>query len=360
MRLLLAGAAVCGAFGMQAQQTRVLTADKSNEYGLVYTLPVTGLRMELTAVHESAHRGPFYQYAAKYLGDASPVTADSESWWLESVRVAPYGAADTETQYLMQLKPGSVTTITVAEDGMLLAINGPAPEMAEWKPTPTGRPMPDAQALLKEYLKYVTPDFVACKSTAMQAKMLAETLMEVRDARLSLTRGTADTMPTDGKQLELMLNSLEKQEQALTAAFAGVRLSERVSKVYETVPEGNGRTVLCRISDFDGFTTPDDLSGRPVYLNIEATGEVALPVDAKGEEKKLPKDAVVYNIPGAAQVTLSDGRKTMYDSELQFAQFGVQFGLVPTLFSDKREPYSATFNPVTGAVVEINALESLK
>ena len=51
--------------------------------------------------------------------------------------------------------------------------------------------------------------------------MLAESLMEIRDSYLSLTRGTADNMPTDGRQLELMLNSLHDQESALTAAFTG-------------------------------------------------------------------------------------------------------------------------------------------
>lgn len=41
--------------------------------------------------------------------------------------------------------------------------------------------------------------------------MLAESLMEIREAKVSLTRGTAETMPTDGRQLELMLESLRHQ-----------------------------------------------------------------------------------------------------------------------------------------------------
>ena len=46
-----------------AQQTKLLTAEKHNEYGLVYTLPVTALDIEVTAVREVMKAGLYYQYA---------------------------------------------------------------------------------------------------------------------------------------------------------------------------------------------------------------------------------------------------------------------------------------------------------
>lgn len=78
---------------------------------------------------------------------------------------------------------------------------------------------------------------------------------------------------------------------------------------------------------------------------MTVTREGELPVDAKGEEKKLPKDAVIYNIPGAAKITLSYAGKTLWSGEVECAQYGVQFGLAPTLFSDKKARSFATFNP---------------
>ena len=38
---------------------------------------------------------------------------------------------------------------------------------------------------------------------------------------------------------------------------------------------------------------------------------------------------------------------------MDFAQFGIKFGLAPTLFSDKKAPSFAVFDPATGAVREI-------
>lgn len=358
MMALLLTALMIPAAGL-AQQTRVLTADKSNEYGLVYTLPVTALHIELTAKKSVERRGPFYQYAKKYLATDKVVTEDSQQWQLTAGSLSTYGVADPETQYLIQLKPGAVTNICVDKNGMLLAINQKveAPEVVSEVSSPISvmeRHIDPA----KEYLQYVDEDFIASQSLAKQAQMLAESLMEVREAKIALTRGTADPMPTDGHQLELMLNSLDRQEKALTAAFVGETWTETQSRFFDAVPEGNGKTILCRLSDFDGFVDAKDLSGEPIAITVEVVTEGALPVDARGEEKKLPKDAVIYNIPGSAAIAISANGKEVVSGEFRFAQFGVAFGLNPLLFSDKKDPYSALFDPATGALLEINAISS--
>ena len=335
-----------------AQQTKLLTAEKHNEYGLVYTLPNTALRIEVTATREIRKAGPYYQYAKKFTGTDQVIKEDAEVWSIQSVRVEPYGVPDPEARYLMQLKPGATTFIGVDADGMLLSINTNPADVPEFKATVPGEPEGERLAD-REYLQYVDEDFIASQSKAKQAQMLAESLMEIRDAKISLTRGTADQMPTDGKQLELMLNSLRHQEAAITAAFLGNSVKETVVRTYTFQPEDNGRTVLFRMSDFAGFVDPEDYSGEPVYINVEVTNEGTLPLDSKGEEKKLPKDAVAYNVPGAAKITLTHKGKNLFSREFEMAQFGVTFGLSPTLFSDKKAPSYAVFDPATGGLKEI-------
>lgn len=338
-----------------SQATKVLTAEKSNEYGLVYSLPTTALEVEVTARHEVAKKGPYYPYAKKSIGTDKAIGEDYEKWIITDVKVRPYGVPDSSTQYLMQLRPGALTSITVDADGMLLAINKevtapqpvsetPATQIVKW---PTGN----------EYLEFVDEDFVASKSSAKQAQLLAESLMEVRDSKLALTRGTADSMPADGKQMELMLSSLGAQEAALTAAFTGSVTSEYVTLRFTYVPEGNDTNeVLFRMSQFAGFVDADDLSGDAVNIQIETINDAKLPVDAKGEPKKLPKNAVIYNIPGSAQVTISTLGKKLYEKEIQMAQMGMTFGLDPALFTDKKEPSYAVFDPVTGALKELRSI----
>ena len=128
--ILTIAAVMLGGFGSSAQQTKILTADKHNEYGLVYTLPITTLEIEVTAKRTVSKAGPYYQYAKKFIGTDKVIKEDSESWTITGVRVTPYGVADSENRYLMQLKSGAVTYICVDENGMLLSINRDVPAPA--------------------------------------------------------------------------------------------------------------------------------------------------------------------------------------------------------------------------------------
>lgn len=356
--ILSALIAITGFFEAPAQQTKILTAEKHNEYGLVYTLPITALDIEVTAVKEVRKAGPYFNYAKKYIGTDKVVREDAEIWTISSVKVRPYGIPNAEARYLMQLKPGATTYIGVAEDGMLLSINK-SPELPEVEKTVVP-PMEGEKIGDNEYLQYVDEDFIASQSSAKQAQMLAENLMEIREAKTSLTRGTAETMPTDGKQLELMLNSLAHQEATLTAAFIGNVTKETVVRNFTFVPEGNSGNTLFRLSNFNGFVEADDYTGEPVIVSVEVTNEGKLPVDSKGEVKKLPKDAVAYCIPGTAQITISFQGNKLWSKEIDMAQFGVVFGLNPSMFSDRKEPSFAVFDPTTGAIKEIGSAKDPK
>ncbi len=339
-------------FAVAAQQTKLLTADKHNEYGLVYSLPVTELRIDVTATRTVRKAGPYWQYAKKFIGTDNVVREDEESWTVDKMEVTSYGVADPESRYLMQLKPGATTYLAVADDGMLLAVNAEPTDNAVRKPS-APRKSPAKAFTGKEYLQYVGEDFLASQSSAKQAQLLAESLMEIRDAKVSLTRGTAESMPTDGRQLELMLASLSDQEAALTAAFAGTETISSETRTFTFRPEKEGRSVLFRLSDFEGFTTPGDYSGAPVYIQISDVTEAELPKDVNGEEKKLPKDAVAYIIPGSAKITLSVPGRQLFSDRFDLAQFGAVFGLSPSLFTSKKEPSYAIFDPATGALREI-------
>lgn len=343
-------------FGVQAQSTKVLTADKSNDYGLVYSLPTTALEVEVVATHQVGKKGPYYLYAKKSIGSNKAIAEDYEKWQITDVRVRPYGVSDSGTQYLMQLRPGALTSITVDANGMLLAINKDVAPLATGSHANETRSSKVKWPSGNEYLDFVNEDFVASKSSAKQAQLLAESLMEVRESKLALTRGTADAMPADGKQMELMLASLGQQEAALVAAFNGYVTTDTVTRKFSFIPDGDTNKILFRMSDFAGFVDSDDLSGDPVYIQIETLNEASLPVDAKGEPKKMPKNAVIYNIPGSALVTISTLGKKFFEKEIQMSQLGMTFGLDPSLFTDKKEPSYAVFDPITGGLLEIGSM----
>jgi len=345
--VVLAAAVALPAAG---QATHMLTADKNNEYGLVYTLPVTGVQVDLTARFTERVAGPYRQYAPRFLGNVQVVEADSRSCELTGAEVRTVGRAGTE-KYLMTVKPGATTAICVDADGMLLAVNTEIEPSAEQPLAVAERP---ARPQMDEYLQYVDEDFLVSLSDAKKAQMLARTIMDIRESRLSLTRGTAETMPTDGRQLELMLQSLEAQENALMRAFVGYEYSYTESRRVELVPDSammdGERVVLARLAPGEHFAASDDLVGEPVYFTVSDVQEPEMPLNAKGEPKDFPKNAVVYCIPAQATLKVSYMGRVMKSVDVQMAQGGILFGLDPKLFTDRKAPSYAIFNPATGAV----------
>ena len=68
----------CSLAGAYAQTTNKLSATKANEYGLIYTLPLTTFEVTIAAEKTVRTPGEFYQYAKKYL-NADPILASSKS-----------------------------------------------------------------------------------------------------------------------------------------------------------------------------------------------------------------------------------------------------------------------------------------
>lgn len=358
--MLAVAAIAAGLTPCQSQQTRLLTADKHNEYGLVYTLPRTMLRVEVDVECVERKAGPFYQYAKKYIGTDNVVKSDGRVWTVKGVRVTPIGVGDTERRYLMQLKNNSPVTMSVGDNDMLAAINYGEVSLETYVEEEAGLEIVREGTDVEEFLQYMGEDYLASTSTAKRAQQLSEQLVEIRDSRNALTRGTADNMPSDGRQLELMLDNMQKQERAMTAAFSGSEKVMRQTVTYYYEPDEEGSEVLFRMSDFAGPVDKDNYAGSPVEISVKILEEGKLPVDAKGEEKKLPKDAVMYCIPGRASINIThDGKKLYSSPNVYIAQYGMDFGLDPSIFTDKKDPAYVLFDTATGGVLEKGSVKDL-
>ncbi len=335
-----------------AQETKKFTAEKHNEYGLTYSLPKTHLDIEVVATKTTYKAGPYCKYAQRYLGVQGAIMQNTESWELTSIQASPYGVPDSQQQYLIQFKAGGEGYIVLNEDGLLLSINT---EPVIEQPVTT-EPIAKEESILdnNEYAKAFSEEMLMSASTVKMAEMAAKQLYRIRESRMNLVTGEVDELPADGESFRLVMEQLDKQEAALTAMFMGTTQTETAVAHFDYVPDTTeNNVVICRISDHYGIVDADNLSGDPIYLNVEITEKGKLPVDVKGHEKKMPKDAVAYTIPGEAMVTLTDGKQELFRKPMPIAQFGIVFGLDPTMFSHKKHPSCATFYPQTGAIRQI-------
>lgn len=342
------------AMPVAAQTTQKLSANKTNEYGLLYTLPLTGVDVTIEVERTVKTPGDYFRYAKKYLA-IDPITEQSRQWVIKSVVVNPVGVADPSQRYQVQFKAGTTPYMVIDDNNFPVAVN------TEQIFTPRTNALPQAKAAQPTILqtpaaaKAMTEEMLQSPSSAKRAELAAARIFELRQNRTEVASGQAENMPSDGTAMKLALGTIDEQEEALTAMFAGTEQVSTEVATYRFMPDStdNQRVVIARLSPENGLVEANDLSGAPIYLDLKVTERGSLPVNEKGEQKRFPKGGFAYRIPGAAQVAVSFDGKTLARTDIPLAQAGIVFGLDPNLFTDKKAPATAVLNPLTGAIVEL-------
>lgn len=358
-KLIVAVALAMAVLTAPAQTTQRLTADKTNEYGLIYSLPMTVVDITIETEHTIKTPGEFHNYATRHLGLSEDVVREaSHNVVIKSVTINTRGVADPQNRWTAQFKSGSTPTMVLTADGVPLSINAEveAPEAPELPKAVAALPTPlDGPALREAMTEAITRSATPAK----KAEMTAARIFELRERRNDIFSGDAENLPPDGRATELVLAGISAQEAALTAMFTGTvqTFTEVTTLTYTPGTKSENRVLVARVSPLDGIVSKDDLSGIPLYLSYEVLTEGKLPVNEKGEVKKFPKGGVAYTIPGSARITLTFNDKNIAQTDIDVAQLGATFGINPSLFTDKKAPAYVEFAPTTGAIVKLGTVE---
>lgn len=351
----VAAALAVSTIALDAQTSQRLTAGRSNEYGLIYSLPVTVADIYLEAELTEETPGEFHNYARRYLSMADAITERSNTATLTRAIIVPRGVASTDSRWLAQFKSGSTPYMLVTPESVPLSLNTERtyareaiqlPQPTQWTTSPLDGPAA-SQA--------ITAEMARSSSTSKRAELAAQRIFELREMRSDILSGQADNMPSDGEAMRLVLDNISAQEAALTAMFTGVRRTRTVTTCVTVVPDSadiSGR-VIARLSAVNGLLEADDLAGAPITANIKVLERGQMPANDKGEPKTFPRGGVAYCIPGTSEITVISAGSTVAVKNIAVAQTGVVFGLNPTMFTDKREPAMAIFDPTCGAVIEL-------
>lgn len=340
-----------------AQTTQKLSATKLNEFGLIYSLPTTVIDVTVETQLTERQPGEFYQFSKKYLG-IDPITEPSAIYTLRSITVQPRAISDPDQRYLVQFKAGTTPFMLVSDINLPLTVNTDQVATVSSPELPTPRKAEPTILQTPAAKQAITADMLKSQSSVKRAELAAERIMELRQSRSEIISGTAENMPSDGNAMKLALDNLAMQEEALTAMFAGTeQTSTQVATFTVELPDSiagdNWDTIIARLSALNGLVSADDLTGDPIRLNLQIRKRGQLPRNEKGEEKRFPKGGLAYRIPTTAIITTDFMGRTTSKDEIDIAQYGVVFGIDPALFTDKKAPAYAIFNPLTGALIEI-------
>lgn len=316
---------------------------------VAYYMPRTSIivDVEYEEIHQT--QGMFYQYSERYLGTKDVVTETGTRYAIKHISIATKATADPTRVYTFTPSKAVIGSFLLTKDGILEGVNIEAEHLEKTdKKGHTSKA--DKQSSVAPFME----EQLLAGSTAKMAESVAKQIYRIREARLNLVSGDVDKMPADGKAMKLALDELRAEEDALVALFVGTKevkvkherisfnLSNNPADLYDMSNE-----VFFRFSQYNGVVGADDLSGEPYYLNIEAINTPKAPAPDK---KAVAASPIYYNIPGSAQVTLSDGENVIAEKVVAVAQYGYAVPLPAELI---KAGATIRFDTKTGALVSI-------
>lgn len=340
---------------LSAQNTVKMSAVKSNDYGVAYTLPKTAIQVKAEATKTTRKAGEYYEYAERYLNISNPITEDNINFTLTNVEASTVGFPDKSNSYLVEFKSNSTAPyVTLTKDGMICAINADAQFDSDKQENTTNtnsKPLPNPRSFLTE-------EVLRAGSKSKQAELIAKQILQLRETRTNILTGEADNMPPDGDAYKLVMSRIDEQEKALTSMFAGTETIEEVSKNYTVniLDKNIDRQIVFRFSKKLGFVGENDLSGAPVYLTLINKDPKEAPILSPKEQKDLEKKfskGIIYNIPAKASLKIEFDNKAWVNKEIDVVQFGTQEVLTPQMFDNNKQPIKVIFYPDLGAIKQI-------
>lgn len=322
--------------------------------GIYYFLPKTAIRVEVTADKIIEKTGPFYRYSQRYLNLSEVITEDSEAWQIRSASITTAGIPDAERRFRITAQGApAAAAVSLTPDGILKGLNlfmdlpFQAPFHSDFSPSTAS-----SRAVTFDDVPY-TEEQLQKTSTAAMAEEVAKEIYRLRNNRTRIVESEAQLLPPDEGAYHIVLQELEKQENKFLSLFKGKRETQTITKTFTFIPDTlkEGNQVLFRFSAQNGFLEPLDVSGTPVYIDINADDKSTdEKIITPGEKEEMPR-GLVYCIPSAAKVKVIDRTVLLAESRVQLAQFGKLHRLPASLVNNPSTIVVA--DPATGGIMKI-------
>ena len=337
---------------------------EEGEAALVYYSPKTAVVLDFTYTEETQVRGQFAQYAEDLLGATDVVKENSTSYTLEDVRIGTSSTADPSRPHKITVDGGIPMLFTINDKGLLTGYNVPAPEKKEAVNYDKSPRKPAVKSRICPRMVAPYPEEVLMAAGPMaQANEVAKQILHIRETRMYLLSGEVEHAPADGKAMELVLNELDEQEQALTELFIGKKTKKTEhKKITLNTINRNGfqdREIYKEhlyFSDENGFTTKEnvDADSIMVWIGSQKVHYKAADTDPKKAKKKGDEASqVVYNLPGEAVVRVIYKGRLLGERTIPVAQKGIDVPLPKSLFTGSELPV-IVFSEKTGNVISIS------
>jgi hypothetical protein len=353
--LLLAGllAACSASKSLSKADFEPVKSTSTAARGIYYHLPATVIKVEITAQKIIEKRGPFYRYSQRYLNLSDILTEDNTEWIIIEARLYTEGVPDPEKLFRITSEGTPAgAAVNLSANGLLKGLNLSGDEYLSGKDqSPESEKTIDLADLSFDDIPFTEEQLIKTSSAASAEEVAAE-IYRLRDSRRRLLESDMQKLPPDNGAYERILNGIDHLEREYLSLFKGKRETETVKKTFSFVPDASrpSNQVLFRFSSQKGFSEIADMTGTPVYIDIQ-TDSVAENNSMASSQKRNDRSGLIYCRPAKATIKIIDRTLLLTEQDVLIAQFGTLHQLPASLLDNPGA--SVRLDWTTGAILEI-------
>lgn len=332
----------------------VTTMSNATHDVLLYSLPITVVRVNVEVEKTISKVGPFYRYTQKMLNISDVVTEDKEEWRIKSVEIETYGIPDPARQYSISFSGASAAPfVNLTPSGIISGVNCHELMNEDYLKDYTNQVIPTIADVNFDEVPMIEKQMVKT-STAAMAEETANYIYKIRKRRFKILASDYEQLPPDGQSYEVMvreLNQLEKQQMEL---FTGKTETFTITKSFDVIPSklSANNDVLFRFSSLSGIVDKMDVSGAPVYFELEADDYKTLAnAPVVNNKKDEVRNGLFYCKPGKATVKVIDKNMLIKEKEVYVGQYGQVVSMPSNVL--EQEDVRIRMNSATGALQSI-------
>lgn len=333
---------ICLLVTFEAESQTINQGEKLPQGAIVYSLPSTTIQFVVEANHESFVSGPYAKFAQKYLG--IQVREESgEFYKLNSVEMTPYIEADYSSNIALNLgtsKNASANFLEFISQGLIIWSDSKAgkeekmrfPKMQDKSSFASSMATSNLTSEKSTLYKTVQTtsglekvavqqNQVVEKSLEKRAEETATLIFRLRAKRVDIITGETDAT-FSGEALKSAIDEINRLESDYLSLFIGKSSFDNQRMSFDLVPVSDNPKqiyIAFRISENLGLLPSNNLSGRPIVLELTAEGKTSEPPNM---DITNIKGRVLYRKPAIMTAKVSDGQNILLQTRIPIYQLG--------------------------------------
>ncbi|MCP4311834.1 MAG: DUF4831 family protein [Bacteroidetes bacterium] len=317
---------------------------------LLYALPQTVFKVELTYQEMKHIPGPFMEYAEKYLSIREVIRQNFSRWQILDVKITAHTELDPEMLFHLNVVEGEFNPALLEpfiEKGSIMDGSGLVLEELKSPLLETG--------VIRDYVTYldlgiesnfeqrtetmyktivtdtsfvevpVNRTITEQKSPVRKAQEAADFLLELRTRRFELLTGEYESFP-QGEAMQAALEKLDEMESSYLSLFTGKTFGKTQVMEWFIIPESGSSSSnysLGIFSELLGFVPEEIKEGSPLKIVMEPVGKTTslnayYTNTAVGEKSNV----LYYRIPDVVNMKLMLGNAELASQRISVYQSG--------------------------------------